>query len=252
MVKREPNVNDEPFLRGIRLRRENIEAFDNYPFSIPAVRNLNELEFHSRVTFFIGENGTGKSTLLEAIAVADGFNPEGGTRNFNFSTRPSHSELYKFIQPNRGIRRARHDSFFLRAESFYNVATKIDELGLTSARSPYGSVSYHEQSHGESFLTLFSVRFGGGGLYLLDEPEAALSPKRQLSFVAALHDLVQRDSQLIIATHSPLIMAYPNAKILCFTETGINEVAYEDTEHYKVTKAFLTRTQLMLDELLSD
>jgi predicted ATPase len=242
----------EPFIHFVALLRERVPSFDAYPFSIPAVRHLRKLDLHRSVTFLIGENGTGKSTLLEAIAVADGFNPEGGTRNFNFSTRDSHSELYKCIQLGRGVRRARHDSFFLRAESFYNVATEIDQRGLIAANSPYGPVSFHAQSHGEAFLTLMINRFSGNGFYLLDEPESALSPQRQLSFLTALHDLVRRGSQLIIATHSPLIMAYPEATIYWLSDDGIERVEYEDTEHFKVTRAFFSRREKMLAELLSD
>lgn len=244
--------NPQPFVKSVLLMRDRVPSFDVYPFSIPAVRHLSHLDLHPSVTFLIGENGSGKSTLLEAIAVADGFNAEGGTRNFHFATRESHSQLYKCIRLGRGLRRARHDSFFLRAESFYNVATVIDKLGFDPATSPYGQVSLHEQSHGESFLTLFIERFCGNGFYLLDEPEAALSPQRQLSFLAALHDLVRRDSQLIIATHSPLILAYPNATIYLLSESGIEQIKYEETEHYKVTKAFLTRTESMLAELLAE
>lgn len=245
-------TNDKPFIHDVALVRSRVPSFEQYPFSIAAIRHLTTLVLHPHVTFLIGENGTGKSTLLEAIAVADGFNAEGGTRNFSFSTRASHSELYKCIRLGRGIRRARHDSFFLRAESFYNVATQIEQLGLISSGSPYGSVSLHEQSHGEAFLTLFIQRFSGNGFYILDEPESALSPQRQLSFLTALHDLVRRGSQLIIATHSPLIMAYPNAIIYLLADDGIRQVAYEETEHYKVTRAFLTRREKMLAELMSD
>ena len=239
---------DPPFIQDISLKREYITSFDQFPFSIPAVRHLHTLKLHPRVTFFVGENGTGKSTLLEAIAVAEGFNAEGGSRNFMFRTRDTHSELFKFIRIGRGPRRvARSDSFFLRAESFYNVATAADQLGLA-----YGGKSLHDQSHGESFLTLMIERLGSNGLYLFDEPEAALSPQRQLSFLVAMHDLVQRGSQLIIATHSPIIMAYPDATIHSFTTTGIEPIAYQETEHYKVTKAFLSRTEKMLEELLGD
>jgi len=237
----------KPFIDSISLKREFVPSFDVYPFSIPAIRHLHSLKLHPRVTFFIGENGSGKSTLLEAIAVAEGFNAEGGSRNFMFKTRDTHSELHKCIGLARGVRRARHDSFFLRAESFYNVASYADEIGVR-----YGSTSLHAQSHGESFLTLFVERFTGNGLYLLDEPEAALSPQRQLTFLAALHDLVQRDSQFLIATHSPIVLAYPHAIIYALTENGIEQVAYEETEHYKVTRAFLTRTPQMLADLLSD
>lgn len=168
------------------------------------------------VTFLVGENGSGKSTLLEAIAVSCGFNAEGGTRNFTFSTRATHSELGEYITVAK--RRYPRDGFFLRAESFYNVATNIDEMDEEPSFSPrlidsYGGVSLHSQSHGESFLALVQNRFGGEGLYLLDEPEAALSPTRQLTLLGEMHQLVERNSQFIIATHSPILMAYPGARI---------------------------------------
>jgi predicted ATPase len=201
------------------------------------------------VTFFIGENGTGKSTLLEAIALVEGFAFEGGSRNFTVQPDDPRYALARALSVSRGVRRARHDSFYLRAESFYNVATQIDELGVVDS---YGGKSLHAQSHGESFMQLFTTRMTGQGLYLLDEPEAALSPQRQLMFLAALHDLVLRDSQFIIATHSPIIMAYPHANILQFGDGVIRPVAYTDTEHYKVTKMFLTRTEKMLADLLGE
>ncbi|MCU0875756.1 MAG: AAA family ATPase [Pirellulaceae bacterium] len=244
-------IPNEPFLRSVSLRRDRIASFDEYPFSIPAIRHLHALELHPNVTFLIGENGTGKSTLLEAIAVSEGFNPEGGSRNFAFKTRDTHSHLYQYLQPNRGIRRARHDAFFLRAESFYNVATWVDSLGFDPAKSPYGTRSLHEQSHGEAFLTMFVERFSGNGLYLLDEPESALSPQRQLTFLAALHELVLRKSQFIIATHSPIILAYPHSRIYECSVDGIREVEYTDTQHYRVTCAFLNRREQMLRDLLS-
>ena len=245
-------IPNEPFLRSVSLRRSHVASFDEYPFCIPAIRHLRTLELHPNVTFLIGENGTGKSTLLEAIAILEGFNPEGGSRHFAFKTRDSHSDLCRYLQPSRGVRRARHDAFFLRAESFYNVATWVDSLGFDPATSPYGSKSLHEQSHGEAFLTMFIERFSGNGLYLLDEPEAALSPQRQLTFLAALHELVLRHSQFIIATHSPIIMAYPHARICECTGDGIREVDYTDTQHYRVTFAFMNRHEQMLRELLSD
>jgi len=245
--------SDPPFVDSITLRREFVPNFEAYPFSIPAVKNLYTLKLHPRVTFFVGENGTGKSTLLEGIAVAEGFNAEGGSRNFMFETRQTEYPLARCLHLGRGPRRlARSDSFFLRAESFYNVATAIEELKFDPTKSPFGPVSYHEQSHGESFLNLLLHRLGSNGLYLMDEPEAALSPQRQLSFLVALHNLVQRGSQLIIATHSPIIMAYPDATIYSFTEEGIAPIAYEETEHYKVTKTFLSRTEKMLADLLGD
>ena len=245
------------FLHAIALRRGNVESFDVYPYSIPAIRHLHELRFHPRVTFFVGENGAGKSTLLEGIALAEGFNAEGGSRRHAmFKTRDTHHERFHFnLQLNRGggKRQARSDSYFVRAESFYNLATYLDENSGSSAAGPFSKAdSYHQQSHGEAFMNLMTSRLGGNGLYLLDEPEAALSPQRQLSFVAALHRLVKRGSQFIIATHSPIVLAYPDAIIYHFGENGIQPIAYEDTEHFKVTRAFLRRREQMLSELLSD
>jgi len=212
------------------------------------------LEFHPAVTFIVGENGSGKSTLLEAIATAWGFNPEGGTLNFNFSTRNSHSSLHKCIRLRKSIKRAK-DGFFLRAESYFNVATEIEKLDEEPSTAPpiinsYGYKSLHEQSHGESFFSLFAHRFGGKGLYILDEPEAALSPSRQLAMLARMHDLVNDQSQFIIATHSPIIMAYPNAKIMLLSENSIEPVEYTDTEHYIITKQFLNNADKYLDEIL--
>ncbi|MCA9236297.1 MAG: AAA family ATPase [Planctomycetales bacterium] len=243
-----------PHLLAIGVDRSRAELNAPYAGELPALRSLTSLKLHPHVTFFIGENGSGKSTLLEAIAVAEGFNAEGGTRSFNFTTQDSHSDLHKWIRPSRSARgRRRSDGFFLRAESFYNVASEIDRLGVTGL---YGSRSYHAQSHGESFIELMTNRLRGDGLYLLDEPEAALSPQRQLAFLVALDELVQRESQFIIATHSPIIMAYPNALIYEFTAAGIREIAYRDTEHYRVTHAFLNAPEralrLLLDESEAD
>jgi predicted ATPase len=235
------------FLQAVRLERETIANFDTYPFCIPAVRGLERLEFHPAVTFFIGENGAGKSTLLEAIATKYGFNAEGGSKNFNFATQDTHSHLHDFIRLERGVLRPT-DGFFLRAESFYNVATQIDQLGVERA---YGGKSLHGQSHGEAFLSLLQHRFQGDGLYLLDEPEAALSPQRQLSVLTLLHRLIYHQSQLIIATHSPILLAYPNARIYLFSEDSISEVQYQETEHYQITKDFLNRHDRMLQLLLS-
>jgi len=224
------------YLRGIRLMRDEVPSFDAYPFAIPAVRQLETLDLDAGVTFLIGENGAGKSTLIEAIAVVAGFNAEGGSRNFNFATRRSESELHRFVRPIRGVKRPR-DGFFLRAESMFNVATEIDRLGVEDS---YGDVSLHEQSHGESFLALARHRFGGYGLYILDEPEAALSPQRQLTLLTIMHELVEEDrSQFIIATHSPILMAYPGAVIYRLGTDGLRRVAYEETEHYTITRDFL-------------
>jgi len=233
----------------IAARFERREGWDEtaYPFNLPVVRNLDELEFHPKVTFLVGENGSGKSTLIEALAVAWGFNAEGGSTNFNFGTRASHSELHNFVRPVRSAKRAKH-GFFLRAESHFNVATYVENIGVGG----YGDVSLHEQSHGESFFALLDNRFRGEGLYILDEPEAALSPNRQLSFLARLHELVNRKSQFIIATHSPIILGYPDAWIYQTTSTGLERVEYEDTDHFQVTRSFLNRRQTFLDVLLEE
>ena len=241
-------LSAKPYLIDITLLREKIEDREEYPFSIPALHELTSLTFHPDVTYFIGENGTGKSTLMEAIASAMGFNPEGGTKNSLFSTRETHSNLADFIKPGRSYKAAR-DGFFLRAESFYNLASYIDDVEYTGS---YGGKSLHGQSHGESFMALLTQKFRGNGLYLLDEPEAALSPSRQLSALAVIHKLVKNDSQFIIATHSPILMAYPNARIYLFSETGIREVTYEDTDHYRVARDFLNYREQMLRVLFED
>jgi predicted ATPase len=242
----------------IAARLERREGWDPgaYPFNLPVVRNLDELTFHPKVTFLVGENGSGKSTLIEALAVAWGFNAEGGTRNFNFGTRASHSPLHEFVRPVRSTKRAR-DGFFLRAESYFNVGTHIEELDQEPGAGPsiigsYGGVSLHEQSHGESFFALLDNRFGGAGLYILDEPEAALSPNRQISFLVRMHELIGQKSQFIIATHSPIILAYPDAWIYQTTSTGLERVEYEDTDHYQVTRQFLNHRRTYLETLLAE
>jgi predicted ATPase len=234
-LERTDGGSEVSYLKRIRLAQRAVEDFNTYPFSLPLVRSLTTVEFDSPVTFFIGANGAGKSTLLEAIAVVLGFNAEGGSRNFNFTTRASHSNLHAFLDIARGTRKPR-TGYFLRAESFFNVATEIDQLGSDIIAAAYGGRSLHEQSHGESFLTLMVERFTGDGLYLLDEPEAALSPTSQLAALVRIHDLVSQGSQFLIATHSPILMAYPGATIYACAETGINRVAYEDTEHYRITR----------------
>ncbi|OMD40725.1 AAA family ATPase [Paenibacillus odorifer] len=248
--------NTTLYLRHAELLRDQVPSFQTYPFHLPAVRTLDRLIFQKPVTFLVGENGTGKSTLLEGIAAAWGFNPEGGTLNFSFNTRSSHSSLYEYFRIARGVRRPK-DGFFLRAESYYNVASYIDELdeqpGFTPPiKNSYGGKSLHEQSHGESFFAAFVHRFAGRGLYILDEPEAALSPLRQMSLLVRMHELVQQDSQFIIATHSPILMSYPEAEIFLLEGEGIRSVALEETEHYTVTKAFMNDRQGMLRELLED
>ena len=231
---------------------------NSYLNDLPVIKFLSkerQLTFSSNVTFFVGENGTGKSTLLEAIAVAYGFNAEGGSRNFTFSTNATHSELFKHIEV--GKKGFAKDGFFLRAESLYNVATNIDDLDkLPSFDAPiiggYGGVSLHNQSHGESFLSIVQNRFFGNGLYILDEPEAALSPMKLLTLMAEIDKLVKKNSQFIIATHSPILMAFPNAEILEFSQDGIKKVNYQDTEHFQITKNFLNNPEKMLHYLLDN
>jgi predicted ATPase len=241
------------YIEGIRI---NLQEADrrNYYNRISAITRLEELEFDKNITFFVGENGTGKSTLLEAIAVSFGFNPEGGSINFQFSSRDTHSNMHNYIRLYKGLKKPT-DSFFLRAESFYNVATEIEALAKEcnpdAFLSGYGGKSLHEQSHGESFLALLVNRFRGKGLYLLDEPEAALSPQRQLSMLIRIHELA-KDSQFIIATHSPILLGIPNADIYSFDDSEIHKVAYEDTDSYKVTKMFLESREQMLRRLLEE
>jgi len=244
------------YVLSVKLRREKVPSFDQYPFSLPVVRELDELELHPAVTFLVGENGSGKSTLLEAIAVAWGFNAEGGTRNFNFQTRGSHSNLHEYLRLIKSVQRPR-DGFFLRAESLFNVATEIENLDREQTPAPrvidsYGGISLHEQSHGESFFAVMNKRLGGHGFYVLDEPEAALSPTRLLAMLARLHQLVKKRSQFIIATHSPMLMAYPDAWIYQIGPDGFHRVALEETDHYIVAKRFLNDTRGQLDRLFED
>ncbi len=243
-----------PYVTSVKLKRDKVESFDHFPFSLPAIRYLESIELHPAVTFFVGENGTGKSTLLEAIAIAFGFNPEGGTKNFRFQTRVSHSVLHEKLRLVKSPRRAK-DGFFLRAESFFNVATEIEALDNEPSFGPpiidsYGGRSLHEQSHGESFFALMNHRFGGQGFYVLDEPEAALSPTRQLAMIRRMHQLVTNQSQFVIATHSPILMAYPNAWIYEISDRKLRRVALEDTEHYVVAKRVLHDPRKQIQQLL--
>ncbi len=245
------------FLIDLVLDRRNVPSFDEYPFNLPAFSKLERLKLHPKVTFFIGENGSGKSTLLEAIAQSIGLNPEGGSRNTTFSTKETHSELFKYVRTTRSPRRP-HDSYFLRAESFYNLATYMDDDDDTEYSRKdylwtYGGKSLHEQSHGESFMATMTNKLRGAGIYLFDEPEAALSPSRQLSALAIFKKLVDDlESQLIVATHSPILMAFPDAVIYEFTEEGIRETTYKETEHYTITREFLNKPEKMLGYLFQN
>ena len=200
------------------------------------------------MTVLVGENGSGKSTLVEAIAVAAGFNAEGGSANFTFATGPSVSDLHRHLRLVRSPGRPA-TGFFLRAESFFNVASAVDEVGATGS---YGGRSLHDQSHGESFLSLVLHRFGADGLYVMDEPEAALSPQGCLALIAAMHDLVAAGSQFVVATHSPLLMAYPGARLLELDDDGIHEVAYDDLAHVQLYRSFLDAPERFLRTLLAD
>ncbi len=238
-------ITAKPYLQSIFIKSDASLDFNSYPFNIPAVAKLDQIRFHPDATFFVGENGAGKSTVLEAIALALGYSPEGGTRNVQLETTKSVSSLYESIGLVQSYRKPR-DGYFLRAETFFNVATYMDEVGYLDG---YGGKSLHSRSHGEAFLTLLTNKFNGKGLYLLDEPEAALSPNRQLAALSAIHQLVQNESQFIIATHSPILLAYPNAKIILFDETGLSEVTYEQTDHYSITRDFLNHYDRRLEQL---
>jgi len=226
----------KPYLKKIELLRDEIPDRNIYPFNLPILTHLNSLTFHEDVTFIIGENGSGKSTLIEAIATVWGFNAEGGNKNFNFKTEDTHSNLRDFIQIQKSFARPR-DGFFLRAESYYNVASYVDTIPDTL--DSFGGTSLHEQSHGESFMAMLRNKLRGNGFYIFDEPEAALSPTRQIEALACIKRLVERDSQFIIATHSPILLSFPDAIIYQINEGHLEQVQYTDTEHFKVTKNFL-------------
>lgn len=249
-------THDDRYIREIWLEEGTKPG--GYLSRLPVVKSLRQnggLKLNSPVTFLVGENGSGKSTLLEAVAVAFGFNAEGGSRNFCFSTYGSHSELHRYLRLAKGL--PPEDGFFLRAESFYNVASYIEELDSQPAAAPlikeaYGGESLHDQSHGESFLSLALHRLQGNGLYILDEPEAALSPSRQMTLLTRIHQLVKNRSQLIIATHSPILMAYPGAEIYVLSDRGVTLTPYEQTEHYLITRRFLNQPRAMMERLFWD
>ncbi len=237
---------DSLIINGVLIDWDKIGR-DSYLRNIGAISGVSRISFRRPVTFFVGENGSGKSTLLEAIAVAYGFNPEGGTRNYSFSTYDSHSELCGAVRLARGVRRAGW-GYFLRAESFYNVATR--EMDYADAAHP--SLRFHERSHGESFLTLAQNSFRPNGLYLLDEPEAALSPQRQLTLLMEIHSCAKEGAQFIIATHSPILLGLPGAEILSFDDGAVHPCEYEETDSYQVTSMFINDREQLLYRLLED
>lgn len=239
-------------LISLTLLKERVENWDVYPFTVPAIQSLESLEVRSRVCFFVGENGSGKSTLLEAIADNYGFGREGGSRNFYQTTTDSVADIAPLSKALRVAFSARTGrGFYLRAESFFNVATRVDELGVQDG---YGGRSLHDQSHGESFLSLLENRFGRKGFYVLDEPEAALSPQRQLSMLVLLHSLLQsnNDIQFLIASHSPILLAYPEAQIFSFDGGKIREISYRETSPYQIVSRFLARPEVYLNELFGE
>ena len=236
------------FIKDIRIKWEDISE-RSYLKGISAIASIDDLHFEKPVTFFVGENGSGKSTLLEAIAVAYGFNPEGGTKNYSFSTYDSHSELCEHIRLSRGYVKPKR-GYFLRAESFYNVATKEDEYSKSGGKDDrYIPQEFHLKSHGESFLQLAQNYFGPNGIYFLDEPEAALSPQRQLTLLYEINKWAKCDSQFVIVTHSPILLGFPDADILSFDDGLIHRIDYEETESYKVTEMFINRREHVLNEL---
>lgn len=238
-------MNDQ-FIRQITINWNQIDEL-SYLRNIPALSGLDSLEFTRPVTFFVGENGSGKSTLLEAVAVAYGFNPEGGTRNYNFSTYDSHSELHEAIRLSKGYRKAQ-GGYFLRAESFYNVATKEEDYADVNHPSEH----YHKKSHGESFLALAQKRLNPNGIYIFDEPEAALSPQRQLTLLMEIYNCVKEGSQFIIVTHSPILLSIPDAVILTFDDGTLHPCSYEETDSYQITKMFIDNREQILQRLIGE
>jgi len=240
------------YLLSLRFNQEHLP--ERYPFNIPCLKSFRELAFHPNVTFFTGENGVGKSTLIEALAVSLGFNAEGGSKNFNFASKATHSELHNYLTISKSFRKPK-DGFFLRGESFYNVASEIDkldeELGGPKIIDAYGGISLHEQSHGQSFWSLFMNRFNGNGIYILDEPESALSATKQIAMLSKIDSLVDKNAQFVITTHSPILLAYPNATIYEMADGKITKVKYEESEIYRVYKSFLNNPKRILDNLFT-
>ena len=246
------NFSSDLMVKKISLKRDKIKNFDEYPFNIEIVKNFKELDFKSPVTFFIGENGVGKSTFVEALAVALGLPAEGGTENFRYNTKYTTSILSDYLS----IQTCNHPKtkFFLRAESFYNFSTEVQRLleedDYVQLYRSYGG-NLHECSHGESFIKLVQNRFTDHGLYILDEPEAALSPQRQLSLLCFIDQLVKEGSQFIIATHSPILISYREGKILDLNN-NFNEVDYKDTDIYSLYKMYLEDAEGMQHKLLDE
>jgi len=245
-------------LKSIKILRERVESWDVYPFSVSAIRSLDEVKLRSRVCLFAGENGTGKSSLLESIAVHYGFGREGGNRNFRNDSTESNRSIDPLVRALRlSFDRRTGAGYFLRAESWFNTVSYMDKLDEEPTFAPpisayYGGRSMHTRSHGETFFTLLDLKFRRNGLFLLDEPEAALSPQRQLSFLVLIHDVLQKykDAQFIISTHSPIMLGYPDAQILSFDDGQIHEVEYEGTTSLQIVRQFVNDREKFLKELL--
>lgn len=247
-------------LKKISLLRERVDDWNTYPFTVPAIRELDELTLRSRIVFFVGENGSGKSTLLEAIAAHYGFGREGGNRSFRLDTTESNQSIDPLVKALRlGFDRRTGAGYFLRAESWFNSVSYMDELDKDPAPAPpisafYGGRSMHTRSHGETFFTLLELKFQRNGLFLMDEPEAALSPQRQLSFLLLLRDVLRKhkDAQFIISSHSPVLMGYPDSQILSFDDGRIHEIAYEETAPMQIVRRFVNDREGFLDQLFDE
>ncbi|RZU41960.1 AAA family ATPase [Edaphobacter modestus] len=249
-------------LKKITLLRDRVEDWNTYPFSVPTIASLTEIDITSRVIFFAGENGTGKSTLLEAIAAHYGFGPEGGNRNIHHDTTEHNHSTDTLVRALRlSFDRRTGAGFFLRAESFFNTASHLDQLDsevysfpVYPVLSGYGDRSLHSRSHGETFFTLLKHKFHRNGLFLLDEPEAALSPQRQLAFLVLMHDTLRqyKDAQFIISTHSPVLLGYPEAQILSFDSSPLRWIDYEETAPLQIVRYFLNNREDFLKELFAE
>jgi predicted ATPase len=249
-IRSRADADGQALVRAVRLIEGTADEALGHAAAVPAVAALREgLELHPQVTFLVGENGSGKSTLVEAIAVACGLNPEGGGRHMRHATRESHSPLGDHLAVVRGGRRPSTD-YFLRAESVFTIATQLEEM--PAALDAYGGRSLHERSHGESFLAILTHRFGPGGFYVLDEPEAALSPQNVLALLRRMHDLVAEGSQFVVATHSPLLLAYPGARILLCDTDGLREIDFDEAPAVRLTRTFLADPGRVVSGLLAD
>lgn len=250
----------KPLLECVKVKFDGKINFNTYPFCLPIIQNLSKISFPSQVTFLVGENGSGKSTILEAIAYQAGFGLEGGSKNINFATSDQVTyegakSLSQYLTLSWRYKPKNHDGYFFRAESFFNIANYIDKIAKDDSRAhkSYGGKSLHNKSHGESFLSFFNERMGAGGFFILDEPEAALSPQRQLSLLVIMKKLCQNShSQFIIATHSPILLAYPEATIYSCDGDTLKKIAYHQTSHYQITKSFLDCPERYLDMLFAD